>query len=550
MMIVSPALVAIVAVVLYLLTSIKILAEYERGVIFRLGKLQAQPKGPGIILVLAPIDRMVRVSLRTVVLDVPPQDIITRDNVSVKVNAVVFFRVIDPRLAILEVENFHYATSQLAQTTLRSVLGQAELDDLLAERERLNQDLQRILDKQTDPWGVKVSAVEVKHVDLPADMQRAIAKQAEAEREKRAKIIHAEGELSASEKLAQAAAVINREPLAITLRYLQTLTEISAEKNSTIIFPAADRPAARHQGVGPLRHGVTQARRRHRDGDRNGRGGHREMTGMEGLASAIATLTRPENRSIVGSSPSIQGGPRGTHTHPSDRCGCAGPWRRTRRRRGSHSLGIPREHHGRVLTQRRDVRALSAGGRSGHRRHHRSGRSRDVRPVPAGLFPVSVGERVGVHVRGQHRRPQLLPPEPRGRVQQRACAVNPAAGRLAFDNSLSEHLSGDIVGTSPAFRPHALDFGLTWPGVTFDSFDIPRSLPTSPVEGYFSLYLWTCSGVGDPGCVRQDTQVVGNLTSAVQVAEPATLASLALGLIGLVAARRHQGGVRRASHSS
>jgi len=237
MMFVSPVLVVVVALVLYLLTSIKILAEYERGVIFRLGKLQARPKGPGIILVLAPIDRIVRVSLRTVVLDVPPQDIITRDNVSVKVNAVVFFRVIDPRLAILEVENFHYATSQLAQTTLRSVLGQAELDDLLAERERLNQELQRILDKQTDPWGVKVSAVEVKHVDLPADMQRAIAKQAEAEREKRAKIIHAEGELSASEKLAQAAAVINREPLAITLRYLQTLTEISAEKNSTIIFP-------------------------------------------------------------------------------------------------------------------------------------------------------------------------------------------------------------------------------------------------------------------------------------------------------------------------
>jgi len=237
MMLVSPGLVVVLALVLYLLTSIKILAEYERGVIFRLGKLQARPKGPGIILVLAPIDRIVRVSLRTVVLDVPPQDIITRDNVSVKVNAVVFFRVIDPRLAILEVENFHYATSQLAQTTLRSVLVQAELDDLLAERERLNQELQRILDKQTDPWGVKVSAVEVKHVDLPADMQRAIAKQAEAEREKRAKIIHAEGELSASEKLAQAAAVINREPLAITLRYLQTLTEISAEKNSTIIFP-------------------------------------------------------------------------------------------------------------------------------------------------------------------------------------------------------------------------------------------------------------------------------------------------------------------------
>jgi regulator of protease activity HflC (stomatin/prohibitin superfamily) len=237
MMLVPSALLFLLVPVLYLLTSIKILAEYERGVIFRLGKLQAQPKGPGIILVLVPIDRMVRVSLRTVVLDVPPQDIITRDNVSVKVNAVVFFRVIDPRLAILEVENFHYATSQLAQTTLRSVLGQAELDDLLAERERLNQELQRILDKQTDPWGVKVSAVEVKHVDLPADMQRAIAKQAEAEREKRAKIIHADGELSASDKLAQAAAVINREPLAITLRYLQTLTEISAEKNSTIIFP-------------------------------------------------------------------------------------------------------------------------------------------------------------------------------------------------------------------------------------------------------------------------------------------------------------------------
>jgi regulator of protease activity HflC (stomatin/prohibitin superfamily) len=233
----SFALLFLAIVVVYLLSSIKILAEYERGVIFRLGKLLAKPKGPGIILVFAPVDRMVRVSLRTVVLDVPPQDIITRDNVSVKVNAVVFFRVIDPRLAIVEVENFNYATSQLAQTTLRSVLGQAELDDLLAERERLNRELQQILDKQTDPWGVKVSAVEVKHVDLPADMQRAIAKQAEAEREKRAKIIHADGELSASEKLAQAAAVLNHEPLAITLRYLQTLTEISAEKNSTIIFP-------------------------------------------------------------------------------------------------------------------------------------------------------------------------------------------------------------------------------------------------------------------------------------------------------------------------
>jgi regulator of protease activity HflC (stomatin/prohibitin superfamily) len=222
---------------LYLLNSIKILNEYERGVIFRLGKLLPDAKGPGLIFVFAPIDRMVRVSLRTIVLDVPPQDIITRDNVSVKVNAVVFFRVMNPLNAIVSVENFHYATSQLAQTTLRSVLGQAELDDLLSERERLNQQLQLILDHQTDPWGVKVSAVEVKHVDLPPDMQRAIARQAEAEREKRAKIIHADGEFKASEMLAQAAAVINREPAAITLRYLQTLTEIAAEKNSTIIFP-------------------------------------------------------------------------------------------------------------------------------------------------------------------------------------------------------------------------------------------------------------------------------------------------------------------------
>ena len=179
----------------YLLSSIKILNEYERGVIFRLGKLLPQPKGPGVILVFAPIDRMVRVSLRTIVMDVPPQDVITRDNVSVKVNAVVYFRVIDPRKAIVEVENYHYATSQLAQTTLRSVLGQVELDDLLSERERLNQQLQQILDQHTEPWGIKVSAVEVKHVDLPPDMQRAMARQAEAEREKRAKIIHAEGEL-------------------------------------------------------------------------------------------------------------------------------------------------------------------------------------------------------------------------------------------------------------------------------------------------------------------------------------------------------------------
>jgi regulator of protease activity HflC (stomatin/prohibitin superfamily) len=234
---ISPALIAIVIVVLYVISSVKILAEYERGVVFRLGKLLPQPKGPGVILVFAPIDRMIKVSLRTVVFDVPPQDVITRDNVSVKVNAVLYFRVMDPRRAIVEVENFHYATSQLAQTTLRSVLGQVDLDDLLSQRERLNHELQQILDQNTDPWGIKVSAVEVKHVDLPADMQRAMARQAEAEREKRAKIIHAAGELEASEKLAQAAAVIATQPTAITLRYLQTLTEIASEQNSTIIFP-------------------------------------------------------------------------------------------------------------------------------------------------------------------------------------------------------------------------------------------------------------------------------------------------------------------------
>ena len=234
---ISPTLVIGVFLVLYLISSIQILAEYERGVVFRLGKLLDRPKGPGVVLVFRPIDRMVRISLRTVVLDVPPQDIITRDNVSVKVNAVVYFRVIDPSRAVVEVENYNYATSQLAQTTLRSVLGQAELDDLLAERDRLNSQLQQILDHQTDPWGIKVSAVEVKHVDLPQDMQRAMARQAEAEREKRAKIIHAEGELIASEKLAQAAGVLATQPSAITLRYLQTLTEIAAEKNSTIVFP-------------------------------------------------------------------------------------------------------------------------------------------------------------------------------------------------------------------------------------------------------------------------------------------------------------------------
>ena len=236
-MVISPILITLFIVVLYLIASIKILAEYERGVIFRLGKLLSRPKGPGVILVFAPIDRMVRVGLRTVVFEVPPQDVITRDNVSVKVSAVVYFRVMDPRKAVVEVENYNYATSQLSQTTLRSVLGQVELDDLLSQRERLNQQLQHILDDRTEPWGIKVSAVEVKYVDLPADMQRAMARQAEAEREKRAKVIHAAGELEASEKLSQAAAVIAAQPVAITLRYLQTLTEIASEKNSTIVFP-------------------------------------------------------------------------------------------------------------------------------------------------------------------------------------------------------------------------------------------------------------------------------------------------------------------------
>ena len=234
---ISPLFIVFVIVVLYVVSSIKIITEYERAVVFRLGKLLERAKGPGVILVFRPIDRMVRVTLRTVVHDVPPQDVITRDNVSVKVNAVVYFRVVDPRRAIVEVENYQYATSQLSQTTLRSVLGQVELDDLLSQRERLNQQLQHILDEATDTWGIKVSAVEVKHVDLPPDMQRAIARQAEAERERRAKVIHAAGELEASAKLAEAAGVISAQPTAVTLRYLQTLTEIASEKNSTIVFP-------------------------------------------------------------------------------------------------------------------------------------------------------------------------------------------------------------------------------------------------------------------------------------------------------------------------
>src|SRR5271157_4710298 len=229
--------VCVIIVVLYLLTSIKILREYERGVIFRLGRVLPQPKGPGIILVFAPIDRMVRVSLRIDTLEVPSQDVVTRDNVTVKVNAVIFFRVIDPRLAVVKVSNFLYATSQLAQTTLRSVLGEVELDELLSQREKLNVRLQSILDQHTAEWGVKVSVVEVKQVDLAEQMIRAIARQAEAERERRAKIIHAEGEYSASEKLAMAAAVIQKQPAAIQLRYLQTLVEIGVEKNTTIVFP-------------------------------------------------------------------------------------------------------------------------------------------------------------------------------------------------------------------------------------------------------------------------------------------------------------------------
>ena len=230
-------LVLILIVILYLMSSIKILREYERGVIFRLGRLLSEPKGPGVILVFAPIDRIVRVSLRIDTLEVPPQDIVTRDNVTLKVNAVVYFRVIDPRLAIIEVANFLYATSQLAQTTLRSVLGEYDLDDLLGQREKLNIRLQSILDQHTAPWGVKVSIVEVKQVDLPDQMIRAIAKQAEAERERRAKIIHAEGEYTASEKLAMAAEVLQRQPAAIQLRYLQTLADIGTEKNTTIVFP-------------------------------------------------------------------------------------------------------------------------------------------------------------------------------------------------------------------------------------------------------------------------------------------------------------------------
>jgi regulator of protease activity HflC (stomatin/prohibitin superfamily) len=235
----------LIIVVLYILSSaVRVLREYERAVIFRLGRITkaifnpgGSGNGPGLLLLIPMVDRMVKVSLRTVAMDVPSQDTITRDNVSLKVNAVIYFRVMDPERAIVAVEDYLFATSQIAQTTLRSVLGQSELDELLSERDKINQKLQRIIDEHTEPWGIKVSAVEVKFIDLPQEMQRAMAKQAEAEREKRAKIIHAEGELGASEKLAQAARVIASEPITIQLRYLQTLTEIGTEKNSTIIFP-------------------------------------------------------------------------------------------------------------------------------------------------------------------------------------------------------------------------------------------------------------------------------------------------------------------------
>ncbi len=232
-----PVFLLVVVGLVFLSKWINVLREYERAVTFWLGKLAERPKGPGLVLIFWPIETMEKVSLRTVVLDVPPQDVITRDNVSVKVNAVVYFRVVDPAKAIVEVENFLFATSQLAQTTLRSVLGQADLDELLGERDKLNDRLQEIVDAQTDPWGIKVSAVEVKHVDLPQEMQRAMARQAEAEREKRAKVIHAQGEQQASRTLAAAADQISKNPVTLQLRYLQTLTEISTERNSTIIFP-------------------------------------------------------------------------------------------------------------------------------------------------------------------------------------------------------------------------------------------------------------------------------------------------------------------------
>jgi regulator of protease activity HflC (stomatin/prohibitin superfamily) len=237
-------LILVVLAFMLLSSMIKVLREYERAVIFRLGRsaravfnLGGQGNGPGLILLIPLVDRMVKVSLRTITYDVPPQDVITRDNVSIKVNAVLYFRVMDPTKAVIQVEDYFIATSQIAQTTLRSILGQSELDELLAHREKINEELQKIIDAQTDPWGIKVSAVEVKHVDLPPEMQRAMARQAEAERERRAKVIHADGELQASTKLAEAARQLSADPAAIQLRYLQTLVEVAAENNSTTIFP-------------------------------------------------------------------------------------------------------------------------------------------------------------------------------------------------------------------------------------------------------------------------------------------------------------------------
>jgi regulator of protease activity HflC (stomatin/prohibitin superfamily) len=232
-----PALIPLVLLILYVISSIKILAEYERGVIFRLGRVMAAPKGPGVVLVFAPLDRMSRISLRVETMEVPAQDVVTRDNVTLKVNAVIYFRIVDPIKAIIEVANYLYATSQLAQTTLRSVLGEVELDELLSQREKLNVRLQSVLDQHTGPWGMKVTMVEVKQVDLPESMIRAIARQAEAERERRAKIIHAEGEVGAAANLEKAAEMMARQPIAIQLRYLQTLVEIGTEKNTTVVFP-------------------------------------------------------------------------------------------------------------------------------------------------------------------------------------------------------------------------------------------------------------------------------------------------------------------------
>ncbi len=233
---IAPLVTIVVLVLLFLWTAIKVLNEYERGVIFRLGRV-IKAKGPGLIILIPVVDRMQRVSMRLVAMDVDPQDVITRDNVSVKVNAVIYFRVIDPTKAIVEVENYGYAMSQLAQTTLRSVCGQAELDELLSDREKINSQLQEILDTHTDPWGIKVANVELKHIDLPAEMQRAMAKQAEAERERRAKVINAEGEYQAADRLAEAAQIIADHPMAMQLRYLQTMREMASENNSTTIFP-------------------------------------------------------------------------------------------------------------------------------------------------------------------------------------------------------------------------------------------------------------------------------------------------------------------------